>query len=538
MLTQNQVQVFIEQFSLNIEPIWEQLGIVQWNQITTQDPGLKKSILELKQAEHHLYEDPASWEFIQNAYTRRDGFNLDIQRQIEILYNMFALNQSTSEEHAVISRLEIEIKSLYMKRKVDVKGEALSEDDILNVLRHSLDDRKRQAVWTESKHIGIVTAESLRELAHARNAVARRLGFSNHYHLAVSCQEISMDFLNKFLSEIEDSIQDPFRKIKEIVDNRLAGKFGISKEDLSPWHYADPFFQHAPPVFDSNVDSLFGGKDVVNISVEHYNKININVVDILNKSDIHSNKSKSRYNATARIDRKGDVRILVHMSDTARSMSTIMHELGHAAYNKNISNSLPLLLRRTAHHNVSEGIAILMGRLIYSPDWLIHHAKCDADAVKRKAHEMLLEHMADLLIFFRWSQVMIKFKQAFYADPSSSDLNSLWWDLVEKYQGIRKPAGRDAPDWAAKYHMALAPIYYQNFAIGDVLATHLEAWLERETGAVFGQPEIGTLLKTRLFAHGARYPWEQLIETATGEGLNAQHYIDRVVSTIKKALDS
>ncbi len=45
-----------------------------------------------------------------------------------------------------------------------------------------------------------------------------------------------------------------------------------------------------------------------------------------------------------------------------------------------------------------------------------------------------------------------------YADRD--DLNSLWWDLVERLQLVKRPAGRDEPDWAAKIHVAVAPVYY------------------------------------------------------------------------------
>jgi len=41
--------------------------------------------------------------------------------------------------------------------------------------------------------------------------------------------------------------------------------------------------------------------------------------------------------------------------------------------------------------------------------------------------------------------------------------------LVEKYQKIKKPIGRDSADWAAKIHIALYPIYYHNYIVIIVL---------------------------------------------------------------------
>ena len=49
----------------------------------------------------------------------------------------------------------------------------------------------------------------------------------------------------------------------------------------------------------------------------------------------------------------------------------------------------------------------------------------------------------------RLAMVMTHFERALYQDPEQ-DLNTLWWDLVEEFQGVRRPEGRHAPDWASK----------------------------------------------------------------------------------------
>ena len=68
---------------------------------------------------------------------------------------------------------------------------------------------------------------------------------------------------------------------------------------------------------------------------------------------------------------------------------------------------------------------------------------------------------------------MVHFERALYRDRES-DLNELWWRLVERFQGVSRPEGRDAPDWAAKVHFGVAPVYYQNYLLGEVLAAQLE----------------------------------------------------------------
>ena len=72
---------------------------------------------------------------------------------------------------------------------------------------------------------------------------------------------------------------------------------------------------------------------------------------------------------------------------------------------------------------------------------------------------LVLSEQAKKLIFTRWCLTMTHFERMFYSDPEA-DLDMVWWDLVERYQLLQRPDGRKAPDWAAKIHVALAPVYY------------------------------------------------------------------------------
>ena len=81
-------------------------------------------------------------------------------------------------------------------------------------------------------------------------------------------------------------------------------------------------------------------------------------------------------------------------------------------------------------------------------------------------------------MFARWVQVMVRFERALYADPER-DLDRLWWDLVERYQRVKRPEGRRAPDWAAKIHLATAPVYYHAYLMGECTASQLHRHVVR-----------------------------------------------------------
>jgi len=211
-------------------------------------------------------------------------------------------------------------------------------------------------------------------------------------------------------------------------------------------------------------------------------------------------------------------------------MGTMLHELGHSVYSSiNIPPSLPYVLRSEAHSLSTEGLAMFFEKLSKSADWLekMGVPVPDRDAVAETGSKMLRNH---LLIFAAWCQVMVRFEVELYDDPDQ-DLNQLWWELVAKYQMVRRPEGRDAPDYAAKIHIVVAPAYYHNYLMGQLFASQVHHAVAREVlktdpgKALYnGRKEVGDFLKTKIFAPGRTLPWNALAKHATGEELNARAF--------------
>jgi peptidyl-dipeptidase A len=131
----------------------------------------------------------------------------------------------------------------------------------------------------------------------------------------------------------------------------------------------------------------------------------------------------------------------------------------------------------------------------------------------------------------RWVPVMAHFERGLYADPDQ-DLGELWWSTVERFQGIGRPPVVRPHDWATKIHLTVAPVYYHNYLLGEVLASQLEATLQNETGA--GSPAVhpqaaGRILRERFQAPGAREPWSELVRAVTGKPLGAADFIGGLV---------
>jgi peptidyl-dipeptidase A len=119
---------------------------------------------------------------------------------------------------------------------------------------------------------------------------------------------------------------------------------------------------------------------------------------------------------------------------------------------------------------------------------------------------------------------VVHFERQLYADPEQ-DLDGLWWQLVEKYQLLRRPEGRQAPDWAAKIHIALVPVYYQNYQLGHLVAAQLRHHLEAAAGGLVGRREAGEWLIRQVFRPGARLSWQEHERQATGEPLDPRYFV-------------
>ncbi len=125
---------------------------------------------------------------------------------------------------------------------------------------------------------------------------------------------------------------------------------------------------------------------------------------------------------------------------------------------------------------------------------------------------------------------MTNFERALYADPDA-DLDAIWWDLVERLPARRAdPDGREAPDWAAKIHIACAPVYYHTYLYGNLVASQVHAMLVRDAGGLVGRPAAGRLLADRVFAPGESLRWDRLVEAATGEPLDARAYAAQIAA--------
>jgi peptidyl-dipeptidase A len=169
----------------------------------------------------------------------------------------------------------------------------------------------------------------------------------------------------------------------------------------------------------------------------------------------------------------------------------------------------------------TEAAAILFGSLPGRREWLERVLGVSAREGAELEPRLRSARAVELLVFTRWVLVMNAFERALYADPDG-DLDGLWRDLVARYQRVTPPDDRHAPDWAAKIHIAVSPVYYHTYLYGAIVALQLDSALEAEVGGIVDRPDAGALLQERLFAPGQSVRWDRLVEDASGAPLSVE----------------
>ncbi len=532
---------FIAEYEAAVRPLEIAASKADWHAQASARSDAYKATEDAQNRLDAALADPAAFGRLKQI--RQDLGKLEpspdplLARQIELLYLQYSGKQLDPELLRQITAKATAITQAFNVYRARVDGRELPESEVRKVLRESRDSVYRRAVWEAAKDVGRVVEKDLKELVKLRNEAARRLGYRDFYEMQLQLSEMTKEQILKLFDELYDLMQEPFRDAKARIDAKLAAGYGIGVAGLRPWHYSDPFFQEPPAMYTGLLDPIYARADVVRLAAAFYAGIGLPIDDVIARSDLYERPGKYPHAMCNDMDREGDIRVMANVVANYQWMSTMLHELGHAVYDKYIPRSLPYVLRTPAATFTTEAIAMMFERLAGQPGWMeaMGLTVPDPKAVAEASARMRRDHV---LIFAAWTQVMVRFESAMYANPDQ-DLNRLWWDLVEKYQLVHRPDGRNAPDYASKIHLISSPVYYHSYMMGEMFASQLHRVIVRDvlkaagrtTGPAtggqsglaepcyHGRKEIGEFLKDRVFGSGASLRWDELVRRATGEDL-------------------
>jgi peptidyl-dipeptidase A len=525
---------FIDRLVGQLEPLQRRYNESIWLANVTGEARHEQESARLDAQIRTMFSRREPYDFLRGLAAAGGTPDPHLQRQLVLLVNDHRAHQIPPEKIERIVQLEKGLESRFNNFRAALDGRKVTDNEIRQVLRDSDDSGARRRAWEAAKQVGAEVAGDLKTLVRLRNEAATSLGFSNYYSMMLELDELDEAELFDLLDGLDRGTRPLFKAYKDDLDARLARRFGVDVCSLRAWHYGDPFFQEAPAA-EFQLDPYFRHQSLEALTERFYRAIGFDIRDLLARADLYEKPGKSQHAFCLSMDRGDDVRVLCNLQPSEYWMATMLHEYGHAIYDQQIDRSLPYLLRVPAHILTTEASAMLFGRLSKNAAWLTTYAGVPQAEAQAGAGALAQAGRAQLLVQTRWELVMCHMERALYRDPEQ-DLDTLWCDLVEQYQWIRRPEDRKAPDWASKIHFSVAPVYYHNYMLGEMMASQLQrhlldqvlgdgpdVWQRFVTG-----PEVGAFLKERVYRTGKERDWRATLRQATGQTLNVSAFVSEL----------
>ncbi len=519
-----------------VKPLRTESNIAMWNGSISGNPeDFEKSA----KAQEEVTAYFSNKEIFEKLKAFKEGGKISdplLSRQLDVVYNQFLSNQADINLLNEIIAKSTNLERMYGEYRARLKGKNITDNDVENILRNSTDNRELKEVWESHKGIGRVVEKELIELVKLRNKVAQSLGFDNYHTMSLELSGQNPEEITAIFDELDSLTKGAFAQLKDEMDEAFSKRYNVKKEELMPWHYQGRYFQEAPNLYPIDLDKFYEGKNLEALTSGFYASIGLDISRVLANSSLYPKEGKNQHAFCIDIDGCGDVRVLCNIASNEQWMGTMLHEYGHAIYAQthDENKELPYTLRDAAHTFTTEAVAMIFGRLSRNAAWMQKSLGL-SDSQRASIEEDCFKSLRlQQVVFSRWVQVVYRFEKEMYANPDQ-DLNGLWWNLVERYQQIRKPEGRNEPDYATKIHVALYPCYYHNYQLGEIFASQMHNYIitnisksnDMKNECYIGNVEIGKWMSEKVFSPGMKYEWNEFVEQATGEKLTAKYYAEQ-----------
>ncbi len=444
-----------------------------------------------------------------------------LRRWATLMRYEMAPNMYPEEVHENIVEKQKALETKIRAFRPELDGDRSTFAEVTRVMSKNDDIEERKNAWEASRAFGADLVPTIVELTKARNVAARSIGFPDFYRMHMELQEINETKLFSSLSAFADATEDPFRRMKAELDRLLSDKYHIDAINLEPWFLSDPFFEKVPSVFETNVDSLYAERDPMEWAPKYYEGVGLPFDRILKKNTIAQTSvhPKSEFSD---IDNAGDMRILVSPAPSKSSAEEMLRVLGKAAYVARIDKRLPQTLRKPAHPSLLEGVGRFFARRATDFEWLLNMFELRGSQIRGLDKALPKELRYQRIIEGRWRLVLVHFERGMYRDPDQNQQNR-WWDLVERFQLLRRPKGREEmADWILHPTLFLDPVQSHNFIMAEWHASQFALAMKRQLRLEdpllwMDDARIGEWFKEHIFKHGSLWEYNELMSNATGK---------------------
>lgn len=234
------------------------------------------------------------------------------------------------------------------------------------------------------------------------------------------------------------------------------------------------------------------------------------------------------------LDAKDDIRIKMCIQKTGEEFSTIHHELGHNFYQRAYKDQ-PVYFQGSANDGFHEAIGDTIA-LSVTPAYLKEIGLIDEIPDESKDIGLLMKMALEKVAFIPFGLLVDQWRwKVFNGEITPENYNTAWWELREKYQGVKAPIARSKNDFdpGSKYHVP-GNVPYSRYFLAHILQFEFHKSLCEIAGnegsinrcSIYNNKEAGAKLN-QVLEMGASQEWQQAHKVLTGsEQMDASAILD------------
>ena len=486
---------------------------------------------------------------LANQTKRFDALDLpeDLARKMNMLRTGITL-PAPSREGAAEELAEIAtwLESTYARGTFTLDGETLDLQAAEEIIDNSRDPERLAAAWEGWRTISPVMRDRYARMVEIANEGARELGFTDlaemwlsGYGMSPAAVEAEVDRLWGQVKPLYDALHCHVRaKLNEKYGDAVQPDSGLIRADLlgNIWsqQWGNIYELVAPGDGEPGIDLTailkergYTPVDMIRTGEGFFTSLGFEPLPetFWERSLITEPRDRDvDCHASAwDVDARDDVRIKMCAEVNAEDFQTVHHELGHNFYQRAHADQ-DVLFRDGAHDGFHEAVGDFIA-LSITPEYLQQIGLLDELPDSSADMELLMRQALDKIAFLPFGLLVDQWRwRVLRGAVEPQDYNELWWELRQRYQGIRPPAPRpaDAFDPGAKYHIPGNTPYLRYF-LSFIMQFQFHAAACEIAGwqgplhrcSIYGSDAVGTRFREML-AMGASRPWPEALEAFTG----------------------
>lgn len=468
-----------------------------------------------------------------------------------------------------LSELSTELASTYSTGKFEYKGEELNLTQLSNIIAKSRDPEELKTVWEGWRTVSPAMKNGYTKIVDIANEGSRELGFKDTGDLWRGGYDMDAEDFAAEADRLWGQVKPLYDQLHCYVRNGLNEEYGDEVVPPNAPIRADllgnMWAQSWGNVYDMVApETAGGGVDVTKLLEKRYKKQiaahkltgsyeiegedtvdpAVDMVKIAEDFFVSmgfeplpetfwerslfvkpEDREVACHASAWDVDNIEDLRIKMCIQINGEDFITVHHELGHNFYQRAYKDQ-PFYYKNGANDGFHEAIGDMIA-LSITPDYLVEIGLLDEADLPGEDEDiaLLMRQAMDKVAFLPFGIMIDQWRwKVFSGEYSPSEYNDGWWELREKYQGVRPPSDRssDMFDPGAKYHIP-NNVPYMRYFLAHILQFQFHKAACDMVGyegplhrcSVYGNKEVGERFNA-MMEMGASKPWPDALEAFTG----------------------